>query len=171
MIYNISQTLAATAIEPVTLADFKSWARLEYADAAEWEVLENDINDNLIVAAREICENHIRQNIVLKDVIAWVELYDFFPVPYGEVQGTIAIEDTDANAVTSFTTLGTGNAQIRTLAGTYKLTYQSGMTTVPEAIKSAIKAQALHMYDNRTTGDVSQKAKEYLKGFINFDHY
>lgn len=170
-IISLKAVLAEGATEPVTLQEFKNFARHEWSGTTEWEVVEDSIDTSLLKAAREVCETFIRQNIVVKDVTCTAELEDFFPVPGGEVIGTITVTDTSNNPITGFEVLGDAGAQIRGLQGLYKLSYQSGMSAPMEAIKTAIKIQALFMYDNRTSQELAEQAKAWLNGFINYDHY
>lgn len=170
-ILSLSQTLVEDAPEPVTLQQFKDYAKHEWAGSTAWEIVENSLDTLLIKAAREIVEGHIRQNIVKKDVTCTIRVSDEFAVPMGEVIGDITVTDNDDNEVTGFTTYGTANKTICGLAGVFKLSYQSGMAVVPESVATAIKAQALFMYDNRLSGEVAPMAKAYLMGHINYDHY
>jgi hypothetical protein len=170
-IIDITSALSITADEPVTLAEFKAYAKHEWTDVSDWEIAENTIDTDLLIAAREIVENHIRQNIVLRDLVVTACLDSVFALPGGEVNGTVTYEDTDGNVIEPVSELGTTRRVINGLCGEVVISYQSGMATVPNALKTAIKAQALFMYDNRLINDLAPTLETYLKGFVNYDHY
>ena len=169
-IVHIASTVATGADEPVTLQEFKDYAKHEWTGSDPWEVVEDALDTSFLLTAREIVEKHIRQNVVVRDLVVKMQVdQDDFPLPMGEVIGAVTLTDGDGNAIDSFEQFG--NRIENLCAGKYIFSYQSGMSEVPETIKTAIKAQALFLYDNRLSTEMAPMAKAYLTGHICYDYY
>lgn len=113
------------------------------------------------------CEHYIRRNIVKTDYEVNVSIYDSFVLPGGEIDGTVTVEDQDGNAVTGWTF--TGN-EVCGKYGVYKLTYTC-LAIDDDLIKTAIKQQALYMYDNRFSSLITPMAVDNLNPFRNYANY
>ena len=169
-IISLRQTESDDKVEPIVIEDFKPFAKQEWTSETAWGQAENDIDTSLLISARQVIESYIRQNITSKDIVCTVDLSEDFAVPNGEVIGSVIVTDLDGSVQTA-TFYGGANKVIYGLNGRFILTYKSGMQNVPELIKTAIKVQALFMYDNRLSGEISPQALTYLNGFVNYENY
>lgn len=145
--------------EPVTLAEAKAQLRLDTTDFDDY------IEDFLIPAAREWCENYLNSTIVAST--ERTETLDAFPaweidLPDGPVTSvtTISYVDTDGNNQT-FTdfilskdriTPSYGNEwpATRDQIGAVTITYEAGRSTVPVSIKQAILILITDLFEFRT---------------------
>lgn len=132
----------AVAVEPVTLNELKDFAKVS-------GTAEDAILSSLITAAREICEKYTWISMVQRTITTWFNNYNGGTyLPYGPVGTITSVSDADGNAV-SYEVLGTDFKQILSPRTTLKAIYQGGEATCPDIFKTAIKAQALFMYENR----------------------
>lgn len=157
----------APALEPVTAAEAKLWARITTSS-------DDAIITSLITAARMLCENITKKAFITTSLYLWL---DEFPS-----DGIIEIPRPPLQSVTSVKYQDTSNVQ-QTLSASYygvitaseygkiqraynvswpatlsypgsvlieyKAGYGDAASTVPEIIKTAIKVLVAHWYDSR----------------------
>lgn len=131
--------------EPVTLSEAKEWCKIDLSD-------DNDLITALITAARIMCENYSNIGFITREVTAHINnanggLY----LPYAPVIGGPSAVDEDNNTIELTYHFG----QIMEPYGRYTVTYRAGYETLPEHLKTALKAQVLYLYENR--GDAENK--------------
>lgn len=144
-------SLEAVVTEPVTLNEMKDFAKVTGSE-------EDAILTALITAARDICEKFICQSLVQREVTAYIKNFNGGAyLPYGPV-GTITDLYVDDEAI-GYEVQGTQFKQILSPLGTFKAVYQGGYATCPEIFKTAIKSQALYMFENR--GDAGNFINSY----------
>lgn len=133
---------ASVITEPVTLSELKDYCRI--SDTAEDALL-----TALISASREMCETFTGVNFVQRQVTAWFNNYNGGTyLPYGPIGAITGIYDASGNEV-GYESQGSDFKQILTPKTTLKAIYEGGYITCPEILKTAIKAQALFIYENR----------------------
>lgn len=133
---------AAVVTEPVTLNELKDYAKV--SGSAEDAIL-----TALITAAREICEKYTCVSMVQRTVTAWFNNYNGGTyLPYGPVGTITGVYNVDGDVV-DYEVQGSEFKQILSPKIALKATYTGGAATCPEIFKTAIKAQALFMFENR----------------------
>lgn len=139
--------------EPVTRAEAKLWAKIETSD-------DDDIVDALITAARQICEQFSGIGFIQREIVASIENNNggFF-LPYGPVEGDPEATDEYGNEVTPTYNMG----QVQDPYGKLVVTYQGGHETLPQNLKTALKAQFLFLYENRGESGIAPTAKTILE--------
>lgn len=145
-ILSLEETVPVT--EPVTLTEAKAWIKVadSYTD-------DDTIITALIVTARTMLEKYLSISIasktytvVLKSEMGWMEL------PYCPFISLTSAADSDGDALTNGTDFEMDGEAFKRLITPYdyiKLVYVAGYSTVPQALKDAIKMQAGFMYEHR----------------------
>lgn len=131
-LYNsvLSVTTSNEGAEPVTLQEAKDWGKIE-------QDVDDDLIEELITAAREVCEDYTGLGFITRDIVATINNANGgFILPYGPVSGDVTVTD-EADA-----TWGD-------LRGEYEVSYSGGYSVLPKKFKAAIKQQFLFMYENR----------------------
>lgn len=130
-------------VEPVTLADFKLWASIDFDE-------KDTVLTSLIVAARELLEEKYDIGIALKMITAIVDnSCGGIEIP-GAPVGTVTGKDQNGNAV-DLTIIGFDHKFVESPCSCYlSLEYESGYDTAetPEVLKTAIKQQVLWMFEH-----------------------
>lgn len=133
---------AAVGSEPVSLNDLKEWAKVDNS-------ADDGILTALIIAAREMCEKYTGVNFVARTVTAHVNNFNGgVYLPYGPVGTITGLYDDDGNTI-EYEVRGTEFKAVTSPRTAFKAVYTGGYSTTPEAFKTAIKAQALFLYENR----------------------
>jgi hypothetical protein len=132
-LYNtvVSIEKTETGTEPVTVQEAKDWAKIE-------QDVDDVLIEELITAAREVCEDYTGIGFITRDMVATINNANGgFVLPYGPVQGDVVVTDND----------GTWSD----LRGEYEVSYTGGYAdgALPKKFKTAIKQQFLFMYENR----------------------
>ena len=141
--YNqITDYYKGSVTEPITLSELKEYCKITNSS-------DDALLTALISAAREICENYSNRSFGQRSMIAWINNHNGGTyLPFGPVNSITSVEDKDGNSV-DYTTLGSKFMQIATPRGILKVEYSAGYNNLEEVFKTAIKAQALFMYENR----------------------
>jgi hypothetical protein len=138
----------AVVTEPVSLSELKEFAKVSGST-------DDAILTALISAAREICELYIGQSLVQREITAWFNNYNGGTyLPYGPI-GTITGFFNHEDEAIDCEVQGTQFKQVLSPFMPLKAIYQGGYADCPENFKTAIKCQALYLFENR--GD-SQEA-------------
>ena len=133
---------AAVGSEPVSLNDLKEWAKVDNS-------ADDGILTALIIAAREMCEKYTGVNFVARTVTAHVNNFNGgVYLPYGPIGAITGLYDDDGGTI-DYEVRGTEFKAVTSPRTAFKAIYTGGYTTTPEALKTAIKAQALFLYENR----------------------
>jgi hypothetical protein len=132
----------AVNTEPVTLNELKEWAKVDgSADDA--------ILTALIIAAREMCEKYTGVNFVQRQVtVLFNNVNGGTYLPYGPVGTITGVYDEDNNSI-DYVAKGVEFKAVVSPRSALKAIYQGGYSTLPETLKTAVKAQALFLYENR----------------------
>ena len=148
---------AAVVSEPVTLSDLKEWAKVDTSG-------EDGILTALIGAAREMCEKYTNVNFVQRQVIAVVDNFNGgIYLPYGPIGTITSVLNEDGDSV-DYEISGIEFKAVISPRMRLKVTYQGGYSTLPESLKTALKAQALFLFENR--GDSDFKLSPVAKGIL-----
>lgn len=161
--------ILAPAIEPVSLADAKSWLREDGSD-------EDQLIQALIVSARMTIEAHTRRFLVTQ---GWRLVYDAWPdsvcaestlvIPFSPFQAATAIRVYDANDVAQLLDAATYRAPAASEGGRivfrslppapgrgkdgievdFTIGYGALATQTPEPLRRAILMLAAHWRENR----------------------
>lgn len=128
-----------TVIEPVTLQEAKAWIRVDGTD------------DDLIIAllitqARMAVESYTCCSLVSKDIECIANVDSLFELPHGPIDGTVKINDEDAEPSA---TTGTDFIKIVGVRGKVKLNYSVGYDPIPEQLKVAVLNEIAYRYQNR----------------------
>lgn len=133
---------AAVGSEPVSLNDLKEWAKVDNS-------ADDGILTALIIAAREMCEKYTGVNFVARTVTAHVNNFNGgVYLPYGPVGTITGLYDDDGGTI-DYEVRGTEFKAVTSPRTAFKAVYTGGYSTTPEVFKTAIKAQALFLYENR----------------------
>ena len=150
---------AAVATEPVTLQDIKDWGKIDLST-------DDTILSALITAARRMCEQYSGMNFTARTVTAIINnLNSGTYLPYGPIGAIASMTDMEGNVIDSGSYKITGNQfkQVQWPTMEYlSITYTGGYTTLPEDLKTAIKAQALYLSENRGDIGMSPLAMQIL---------
>jgi uncharacterized phiE125 gp8 family phage protein len=137
------KVIATSVAEPVTLADFKLWASIDFDE-------KDNLLTSLITAARELLEEKYDIGIVWKTITAIVDnSCGGIEIP-GAPIGVVTGKDQEGTSVT-MTIIGLDHKFVESPCSCYlELEYQSGYKTadVPEVFKTAIKQQVLWMFEH-----------------------
>jgi hypothetical protein len=147
---------AAVTVEPVTLSQLKDWAKI---------TLDTDdgILAALIIAAREMCEKYTNVNFVARTVTAYLNNTNSVYLPYGPVGAITGVYNADDEEV-EYEVRGSDFKSLISPKMDVKVVYTGGYTSLPENLRTAIKAQALFLYENR--GDSDFKLSPVAKGIL-----
>lgn len=133
---------AVVVTEPVTLNELKEWTKVD--NSADDAIL-----TALISAAREMCEKYTGVNFVARTVTAHINNFNGgVYLPYGPVGAITDLYDEDNNVI-EYEVRGSDFKAITSPRTTFKSIYTGGYTTLPENLKTAVKAQALFLFENR----------------------
>lgn len=141
-------TAALPAVEPVTLAEAKAYMKIDTGTT------DDDLIEELLITAREQCEDYAGLSIVNRTVTAVLNnscggIY----LPYGPVISITSITDQDDEDP-----LDTDNYEVRGLdfpqlidpvSDKVTLIYTAGYGIPPKRIKTAILQQVFFLYENR----------------------
>jgi uncharacterized phiE125 gp8 family phage protein len=137
----LDYTKGATS-ECVTLSELKEYAKIAYST-------DDALLTSLISAAREVCENYTNRSFGEREMVAWINNNNGnTQLPFGPVVSIDKVYDESGNEMT-YSTRGSSFVQIKEPTMVLKVEYVAGLNTVEEVFKTAIKAQALFMYENR----------------------
>lgn len=143
-----------TGTESLTATEVKLWGKIE-------QDTDDDLIDELIIAAREVLEDFVGLGFVVKDLVVTLNNSNGgFKLPYGPVIGDPVGADMDGVELELNYKLG----RVETL-GLMTVTYSGGYEVLPKKFKVAIKEQFLFMYENRGESNVglSPMAKMLLE--------
>jgi hypothetical protein len=159
------------ASEPVSVADFKSYAHITYSD-------DDTVLTAIVKSARIFLENYTGKSFGTKTIqIALGTSGRGINLPKGPVDAITGDIEYLAGGCCGYASgweTYTGQYQIfgnRFCApeGDYKFSYTTAWT-LPEDVKTAIKEQALWMWENRgneKAATIAPLAKTYIFGYIN----
>lgn len=146
------------ASEPVTKTEFKDYAAVDYSD-------DDNLIDDLIVAARKMVEDYIQRKIGSQTLTAhWTSYPKFLRLPYAPINSVTTVKTIDSEGTkttlvnaTDYFVKGDDDKYIE--FGSYgnyglEVIYTAGYTTVPKALKSAILRVVANLYEHR--GDDSE---------------
>lgn len=166
--------------EPVTVTEFKNYARLQGFvddDESPSESLSNfSFDDTLIAviikAARENFEEACGLSLIPKTIQAMItNLCGGQEIKYGPVNSITELLDENGDAITSDNYTTSGVQWLRLMTPKYKdmkIKYSAGYTAVPAPLKIDLLRLCLYMYMNRgddadVKGFVSQFAGKYSR--------
>jgi uncharacterized phiE125 gp8 family phage protein len=160
---DIQVTEPETPTEPVTLADVKAWANIDFND-------DDALITSMIIGARQDIENATNLALVAKGITLYAEASgdtDIISLPYGDAS-TIVVKGVESDETLSAKTVGSdyylraNRFVVLNTAGNYQVTYTAG-TVVPQALKEAIKMLVAYRYNNRGDQDKQQGLPEDIK--------
>lgn len=142
--------------EPVTPAEAKAWLKMEGTFDADSQII-----TNLITEGRRWVENRCGISVVQKGVQAIVEVMNYQELPYGPVAdlSSISVLNDEGETVVGPRIVGLdgGYPSIEGF-GRFTVSYDAGMTAVPQDIKGAILSYVAFAYENR--GDEIDESDE-----------
>ena len=128
--------------EFITLSELKEYCKISYST-------DDALLTSLITAAREVCENYTNRSFGEREMICWINNNNGnTQLPFGPISEIVKVSDEFGTEV-SYQTRGTSFIQINFPRSILKVEYNAGKSNVEEVFKTAIKAQALFMYENR----------------------
>ena len=142
---------------PVTLAEVKAHLVIDADFTADDTLL-----TAYITASRQLLEKHTNRSFGAKTLKCYTDLYEL-TLLYGPNQVITGILDEDGEALVLDTdyevNLSSENLKVTISGGNspYRITYTAGYTTLPEALKMAIKEQVKYFYNNRGEGEQESK--------------
>lgn len=140
---DISIVEADPTTEPLTLQQFKDWAKITSTD-------EDTIIGDLITAARQNIETYCGISITEKTIIIHSKNIDAgYELPYGPVKSITGAFDEEDEAITDYEFEGIDYSRFTTAHSFINLEYVTGYTTVPKDLILAIKKQALWDLEHR----------------------
>lgn len=148
-------TAPVTYSEPVTVAEFKIYARYEGFTCSDGSLSEFNYDDTLIsetiTAARELAEKWCGISIVTKALRAVItNCAGWAEIPQGPVNAISSWKNKDGEDITDYTLNGQKFPQIQSPnLERMVIEYVAGYTNVPKAIKTAILRQTLWMMEHR----------------------
>ncbi len=143
--------------EPVTLQEFKDWAKLGTGTA------EDALITQLITTSRLMCEQYLNISLISRTVTAVLNnscggIY----FPYGPVVSITTITDQDSNVLVANETYQVSGVLFKRLLfpkyNNLTCVYTTGYTTLPVEFKNAILQQMFYLYNNR--GESSHNDRE-----------
>ena len=156
--------LAEVETEPVTVAEAKTFCRIDISE-------DDDLIEELITAAREMCENYTGISFVKREVTATFNNANggrYFPFgPVGEI-AEILDEDGDNILPANYKIVGSLFKQLKEPCyAEITATYEGGYETLPKDLKDALLNAVFYMYDNRSesTTDLGEVALRKLKRY------
>lgn len=168
----IYETEQASPVEPVTLAEVKSWGNIDEDD--------NDVLiTEMITGAREDIEGLTNQKLVPNDISVYVESTNetgAVMLPYGTPTG-LTVSDIDTMGLETAVDVDyyylKGDVLNLNKSGNYSLAYSVGITA-PRALKEAIMMLVTYRYNNRGDQekqlgfpeDVLAKVRKYVKVYV-----
>lgn len=144
----LSFSFGTVTTEPVTLSEAKAWIKVanSYTD-------DDTIITALIVAATRMLEEYLSISIASKTyTVVLKNLLGDMEIPYGPIISITSAADWDGDALTvdeDYVLSGDVYKRLDTITEYIKFVYVAGYTTVPEALKLAIKMQVGYMYEHR----------------------
>jgi uncharacterized phiE125 gp8 family phage protein len=157
--------------EPVTLADVKAWANVDFSD-------DDALITSMIIGARQDIENATNLALVAKAVTLIVNassVTDIIRLPYGAAS-SIVVKGVESDETLTDKTAGSdyyvraSSYILPSAPGNYQVSYTAGVT-VPHTLKEAIKMLVAHRYNNRgdqdkqqgLPDDIRQKVEKYVQ--------
>jgi hypothetical protein len=136
-----------TGAEPVNLADFKAHARITHSDDDAYIPL-------LLKTARRSIEKYTGLSLLAKTIQVHINNEaGGYELPYGPVVSISSVKDKDGNAITGYTTSGIDFKVIDSAYSFMDITYLADISPLPdgeaESLKTAIKHEALFLYEHR----------------------
>jgi hypothetical protein len=129
--------------EPITLSELKVYCKITNSS-------DDALLTALISAGREICENYTNRSFAQRSMTAWINNFNSnTQLPFGPVNSISKVYDSEGVEIAEYTTIGTQFVQIVNPRQILKVEYSAGPSTLEEVFKTAIKAQALFLYENR----------------------
>jgi uncharacterized phiE125 gp8 family phage protein len=170
-ILDIQVVETGTPTEPVTLADVKAWANVDFTD-------DDALITSMIIGARQDIENLTNLALVAKTVTLIVNastVTDIIRLPYGAASA-IVVKGIESDETLTDKTAGSdyyvraSSYVLPSSPGNYQVTYTAG-ATVPQTLKEAIKMLVAYRYNNRgdqdkqqgIPEDVRQKVEKYVQ--------
>lgn len=153
---DVLKTDNTPVVEPVTVSEAKAFLSIDE---------DTDVHDSLIgsliITARQAVEDYAGVSLVDSTVIVqFDDIIDSRELPYGPVKSITGVTDVDGDAIEDYKTFGIVNSFQRLVYVSdtmVQATYQTGYTTVPESLKTAIKKKVADDFEQRTGFDVSGK--------------
>jgi len=144
--------------EPVTLDEAKNWCRIDVTDD------DTLIEDIIIPAAREVCENYANLSFIARTVTAKIQngLGNFY-LPYGPVVAITAATDYNLNNI--FTDFSLDTVYPQPITVVYTAGYADG--TLPKNLKTAVLCQIAWIYENRGDLTVGPGVSDLSKLLLN----
>ena len=175
MLYNLlidwqDQTEESGIVEPVTVAEIKSYLRLEgFIDSTESLSSDYDDDDDLIAdlitSARERLEEYTGLSFVPKTLeIEFTNLAGNFEIPFGPVNDILYVYDDEGDSIstddftTSFNKRVLKNPHLENL----RMVYEAGYTNLPKGLKDAIYKEVAYRYINRGDENVDAISREAM---------
>lgn len=149
--YNILHSSELTELgyeEPVSLDEANEYLRLLGIET------QDSLVEAMIIAARSAFENSTGLSLVSKTVEIWFSNCEgMYRLPFGPLDPeSFELFDEDEVEITSddYKLIGSEYPLLKEpVQGFLHATYNAGMSSVPEAIKNAIKAQINYLWENR----------------------
>lgn len=145
VIISLSKTESGT--ELVSAADFKTYAKIGYSD-------EDSLISGLITSARQVIERECNLSLMDCTITLIVDhLGDSIDLPYPTIATITSVSEMDSEFTytaldTDYYSLQGGRLLVRSTCGMHKIIYTTTQRT-DQAIKDAIKARVLAMYEHR----------------------
>lgn len=160
---DIQYTEPAGPAEPVTLAEAKAWANIDYAD-------DDALITAMITGARQDIENATNLFLVAKAVVLFVESTSesgIIRLPYG-VASDVIVKRVESNETLTDQAVGedyytrANQYVLPASTGTYQIGYTAG-ASVPDSLKEAVKMLVAYRYNNRGDQDKQQGLPEDIQ--------
>lgn len=137
-----------STIEPVTLAEARSWLKLDVSD-------EDAIVTELITTARQQCEGYLNISLISRTITAWLEIgLGEIRLPYGPVKTVTSVSNNNGQLIEQFE-LKYEVFKALDPCTEVKTVYEAGFNgKIPKHFKTAILEQTAWLYTNR--GDAQQ---------------
>jgi hypothetical protein len=141
--YNqITDYFKGTIAESVTLSELKEYCKITNSS-------DDALLTALISAAREVCENYTNRSFGIREMSCWINNYNGGTfLPFGPIVEITKVANADGVEV-DYKANGSAFMQIMEPRTILNVEYTAGVETLPEVFRTAIKAQALFMYENR----------------------
>lgn len=139
-----------TGSEPVSLSEAKAQLRVD-------TTADDTLITALISSARHQIEQFTCVSLVARsvDLVAKLDGSFLFELPYGPITNTptvteLAMYGGTNEPITTFDSYGDFFIQIKPqVCGMYAVSYESGYTNLPGALKSAVLHQVAYLYEHR----------------------
>lgn len=159
--------------EPVTRAEVKKHCIVD-----EDSTVDDDLFDDLIIQCRKRLENYCNISIVEKNIVLisdWTREQQL-PMPPIKAINDIKVKTgvaTGGGAEYETPNTYSTDGGLFDMSGCYrlKITYTTGMTTVPEDLKLALLNEIAYRYENRgdQSGGVSDGALKLVQPYIDYE--